>query len=83
MKIAARTLYHRLRGRRMMSCGSAGVARLRLAARDVGVPLLLETALQEPRDRGRQGGGSQQAERGGKTLAHQGSPSGDPGFGRL
>jgi 3-oxosteroid 1-dehydrogenase len=45
LKIAARTLYHRLRGRRMMSCGSAGVARLRLAARDAGVPLHLETAL--------------------------------------
>jgi 3-oxosteroid 1-dehydrogenase len=45
VKIAARTLYHRLRGRRMMSCGSAGVARLRLAARDAGIPLSLETAL--------------------------------------
>lgn len=45
MKIGARTLYHRLRGRRMMSCGSAGVARLRLAAKDAGVPLYLETAL--------------------------------------
>jgi 3-oxosteroid 1-dehydrogenase len=45
LKIAVRTMYHRLRGRRMMSCGSAGVARLRLAAKEAGVALSLETAL--------------------------------------
>lgn len=43
VRIAIRSWFGHLRGRRMLALGSAGTARLRLAMMDAGIPLLLGT----------------------------------------
>lgn len=45
LRVGARTAVARTLGRSMVSTGAAGAVRLRLALRDAGVPVLLETPL--------------------------------------
>ncbi len=45
--VAARSAYAKLVGRKMLSLGAAGIARLRLALHDAGVPLWLSTPMRE------------------------------------
>ena len=45
LKVGARTILTRISGRHMAALGAAGVARFRLALRDAGIPLWLETPL--------------------------------------
>jgi 3-oxosteroid 1-dehydrogenase len=47
LKVGVRTALTRLSGRQMLSLGAAGVARLRLAAKEAGIPVWLETPLRE------------------------------------
>ncbi|GAA3518288.1 3-oxosteroid 1-dehydrogenase [Aeromicrobium panaciterrae] len=47
VRIAIRSWFGRLRGRRMLALGAAGTARLRLAMMDADIPLLLGTALKD------------------------------------
>jgi 3-oxosteroid 1-dehydrogenase len=45
VRIAARSWLGRVAGRRMLTLGAAGTAQLRLALRDAGIPLLLNTPM--------------------------------------
>jgi len=46
-RVGARTVVSKVTGRRLVSLGAAGVARLRLSLREAGIPLWLSTPLDE------------------------------------
>src|SRR5579884_345842 len=47
LKVGVRTFVTRAMGRKMLSLGAAGAARMRLALRDAGIPVWLDTPLRE------------------------------------